>query len=64
MTRSARLERPAILTEAVAIQRAEHGYTEADLVGLAGLSRDRLADLLPEHFSVLTGRGPTLTVVR
>ena len=56
------LERPALLTEALAVQRREHGYDEEELAELAGFDLDRLADLLPEHFQLPESR-PRLSVV-
>ncbi len=56
------LERPALLTESLAIQREEHGYSEEELGELAGFDVERLADLLPEHFQVPDQR-PRLSVV-
>jgi Zn-dependent peptidase ImmA (M78 family)/DNA-binding XRE family transcriptional regulator len=56
------LERPALLSEALAIHRQEHGYGEQDLSRLAGFELERLADLLPEHFQLPDTR-PRLSVV-
>jgi Zn-dependent peptidase ImmA (M78 family)/DNA-binding XRE family transcriptional regulator len=57
------LERPSILAEALRIQRDEHGYSDAELADLAGLSMERLADLMPDHFQSPGGRRPVLTIV-
>jgi Zn-dependent peptidase ImmA (M78 family)/DNA-binding XRE family transcriptional regulator len=56
------VERPALLTEALAVQRNEHGYSEGELADLAGFDLERLADLLPEHFDAPLGK-PRLSVV-
>lgn len=44
------LETPTVLRDAISIQRNEHMYTDSDLAQLAGLSLNRLADLLPHTF--------------
>lgn len=58
------VERPTILSEALAIQRNTHGYTDDELGEIAGLPRGRLADLLPEHFTLPAERRATLAIVR
>lgn len=58
------LERPSILSDALEIHRRQHGYSDADLADIAGFDRDRLEDLLPEHFTRASGRRATLSVVR
>ena len=56
------LERPTLLTEALAVHREVHGYSDADLAEIAGLDLDRLAELLPDHFTS-PRRRPALSVV-
>jgi hypothetical protein len=56
------LERPALLTDALAVQRQEHGYSEEELADLAGFDLERLADLLPMHFRLPDTR-PRLSAV-
>lgn len=58
------VERPTILTEALGIQRDTHGYTDDELAGITGLPRERLADLLPDHFASPAERRPALSIVR
>lgn len=45
------IEEPHILSQAIEVHRDQHGYTEEELAYVAGLARDRLADLLPDHFT-------------
>jgi Zn-dependent peptidase ImmA (M78 family)/DNA-binding XRE family transcriptional regulator len=58
------LERPSVLSDALAIHRTQHGYSEAELAEIAGLDLARLAELLPEQFARGEGRRPMLSVVR
>lgn len=53
------VERPSLLAEAIQLHRSAHGYSDEDLVRIAGLSRDRLAELLPDYFAP-TSRRATL----
>lgn len=45
------LEAPTVLRDAISIQRNEHRYTDDELAELAGLSLNRLSDLLPHNFA-------------
>jgi Zn-dependent peptidase ImmA (M78 family)/DNA-binding XRE family transcriptional regulator len=60
------VEKPSILTEALNVQRNTHRYSDDELAEIAGFSRERLADLLPEHFAPpAQQRGrPALSIVR
>jgi Zn-dependent peptidase ImmA (M78 family)/DNA-binding XRE family transcriptional regulator len=50
------VEHPQILSHALAIQRSEHGLSDAQLGLGAGVHVSTLADLFPEHFSVAAPR--------
>ncbi|MGO9973416.1 MAG: ImmA/IrrE family metallo-endopeptidase [Solirubrobacteraceae bacterium] len=56
------LEKPSLLADALAVHRLQHGYEDRELSQMAGLALDRLADLLPDHFSLPDSR-PRLAVV-
>lgn len=59
------VEKPAILTEALNVQRNTHHYSDDELAKIAGFTQERLADLLPEHFAPPAHRGRViLSVVR
>lgn len=59
------VEKPTLLSEALNVQRNAHRYTDDELAEIAGISRERLADLMPEHFAPPARRGrPTLSIVR
>ncbi len=59
------VETPTILTEALNVQRNAHHYSDDELAEIAGLPRERLADLLPEHFPPPAQRGrASLSIVR
>jgi Zn-dependent peptidase ImmA (M78 family)/DNA-binding XRE family transcriptional regulator len=55
-------ERPTLLSEALAVHRDQHGYDDPELAGVAGFDLDRLAELLPEHFTRPDNR-PRLSIV-
>lgn len=44
-------EQPAVLALALDVHRNEHGYSEDELARVAHVSRDVLADLLPDYFA-------------
>lgn len=44
-------ERPTMVAEALDLHRSQHEYTEAEIADLAGLSLERLSDLMPELFT-------------
>jgi Zn-dependent peptidase ImmA (M78 family)/DNA-binding XRE family transcriptional regulator len=59
------VEKPAILTEALNVQRNAHHYSDNELAEIAGFRQERLADLLPAHFAPSAQRGrPSLSIVR
>ncbi len=59
------VEKPTLLTEALNVQRNAHHYTDDELAEVAGFARERLADLLPEHFAPPTRHGQAiLSIVR
>jgi Zn-dependent peptidase ImmA (M78 family)/DNA-binding XRE family transcriptional regulator len=59
------VEQPAILTEALNVQRNAHQYSDDELAEIAGFSQKRLADLLPEHFAPPAQHGrASLSIVR
>jgi Zn-dependent peptidase ImmA (M78 family) len=45
------LEQPVIFDAALEIHRTEHRLTDDDLAAVAGMSREALAGLFPEHFA-------------
>lgn len=54
------LEEPTIFHGALGIHRYDHRYSEAEIAELAGLSSDRLADLMPDYFMPKEPARPTL----
>lgn len=58
------LERPALLAEALELHRSDHGYSDDDLVRIGGLTSTRLADLLPDYFTLRTRPTATLTRIK
>lgn len=44
-------ERPTMVAEALDLHRSQHEYTEAEIAELAGLSLERMSDLMPELFT-------------
>jgi Zn-dependent peptidase ImmA (M78 family)/DNA-binding XRE family transcriptional regulator len=56
-------EEPTVLADALAVHRHDHDYSDHELASIAGLSIERLRDLLPDHFPPSTGR-PSLAIVR
>jgi hypothetical protein len=58
------LEQPTTFSDALEIHRAHHRYTDAELATMIGLPQERLADLLPDYFTISGSSQARLRIIK